>query len=74
MAIMLSAWATQQVALESKNVTPLPTIVSTATPVKPSPTVYIQPVPSQTATVTIPAAQRYTFAELGISLAVPADL
>ena len=74
MAIMLSACATQQVALESNNVTALPTIESTATPVKPSPTVYTPPVPSQTATATIPAAQRYTFDELGISLDVPADL
>lgn len=74
LAIMLSSCGTQQVEVESDGVDSVPTTESTETPVEPSPTVYSQPVPSQTATATIPAAQRYTFDELGISLQVPADL
>ena len=74
LAIMLSACGTQQVELESDRVDSVPTTESPGTPVKPSPTVYTPPVPSQTAPATIPVAQQYTFGELGISLEVPADV
>ena len=72
--VLLTACGTLQLEVVNGGVDAGQSADSTAPPTEPSPSEVIQRTPSETAAVTNSATQRYTFAELGISMEVPADL